>query len=151
MARSPLQHGTWLAICDGARALLVENVGDRQFPKLETRAHFAQENPPARELASSGPGRVFSSVGKRRGAVDQTDFHEQAEHDFLRKFADEMARAVKAHDIRSLYLVAPAKALGIMRSLLPDTVHRVLAGELDRDYVKMPLHEVERHLKAREP
>jgi protein required for attachment to host cells len=150
MAQSALQHGTWLAICDGGRALLVENVGDRQYPKLETRAHFAQENPPAREQASSGPGRVFSPAGNRRGAVEQTDFHEQAEQDFLRKFADETARSVKAHNIRRLYLIAPARALGTIRPYLGDGVRQVLAGEIDRDYVKMPLHEIERHLKALE-
>lgn len=150
MTKSPLQHGAWIAICDGAKALLVENQGDHTYPKLETRAHFSQENPSTHEQGSSPPGRAFSSAGGQRGAVEGSDFHDQAEHTFLRNFAAQVARAVLEHRITNLHLIAPARALGVMREALPPAVHRVLAGEIDRDYVKLPLHEIERHLLALE-
>ncbi|MBL6853681.1 MAG: host attachment protein [Alphaproteobacteria bacterium] len=150
MIESPLQHGAWLAICDGAKALLVENTGDHTYPKLETRAQYSQVNPATHEQGSSPPGRVFSSIGGRRGAVEETDYHRQAEHDFLNSFADHVAHAVEQHRIRKLFLVAPARALGIMRAALSPRVRHVLAGEIERDYGKMPLHEIEQHLAALE-
>jgi protein required for attachment to host cells len=148
--KSPLQQGAWLAICDGSKALLVENKGDHVYPKLETRAHFAQENPPSHEQGTAQPGRAFSSAGGRRGATEETDYHDQAEQAFLRNFATEVAHAVAQNKITNLHLIAPPRALHVMREALPAAVHRVLAGEIDRDYVKLPLHEVERHLLALE-
>lgn len=36
----------------------------------------------------------------------------------------------------------------MIRPHLSAATRRILIAELDRDYVKMPLHEVERHLSA---
>jgi len=150
MTNSPLQHGAWIAICDGSRALLVENKGDHVYPKLETHSHYTQENPSAHEQGSAQPGRAVNSVGGRRSAMEETDYHEQAEQAFLRNFAIQVARAVDDHRITNLHLIAPPRALHVMREALPASVRRVLASEIDRDYVKLPLHEVERHLLALE-
>ena len=52
-----LQQGTWLAICDGQKALLLENHGTRELPKLETREAFTQDNPAAHLQGSDEGGR----------------------------------------------------------------------------------------------
>lgn len=141
-----LNHGTWLAVCDGTKALLIENMGDKQFPKFETRESFKQDDPPTHMQGASPPGRAFGTVGNRRGAVEQTDFHQQAEEYFLREFAKTIDRAVYEHRIKSLMLIAPAHALGYMRSQLSAATHEIVVGELARDYVKLPLYEMESHL-----
>ena len=148
MPESLLRHGAWIAICDGQRALLLENKGDREFPKLETRDVFRQENPPTHLQGSAPPGRAFSPVGGRRSATEESDFHDLAEQDFLRRFAEKLNHSIGEHKIRALVLIAPARALGMVRPHLSATTRRVLIAELDRDYVKMPLHEIERHLSA---
>ena len=148
MPESLLRHGTWIAICDGQRALLLENKGDREFPKLETREVSRQENPPMHVQGSAPPGRAFSPTGARRSAIEEPDFHDQAEQDFLRRFAEKLDHSIGEHKIRALVLIAPARALGMVRPHLSAATRRVLVAELDRDYVKMPLHEVERHLSA---
>ena len=148
MPESLLRNGTWIAICDGQRALLLENKGDREFPKLETREVFRQENPPTHLQGSAPPGRAFNSMGDRRGATEESDFHDMAEQDFLRRFAEKLDHSIGQHKIRALVLIAPARALGMVRPHLSAATRRVLISELDRDYVKMPLHEVERHLSA---
>lgn len=148
MSESLLRHGTWIAICDGQRALLLENKGDREFPKLETREVSRQENPLMHVQGSAPPGRAFSPTGARRSAIEEPDFHDQAEQDFLRRFAGKLDHSIGEHKIRALVLIAPARALGMIRPHLSAETRRILVAELDRDYVKMPLHEVERHLSA---
>ena len=146
LPKMSLHHETWLAVCDGNKALLLQNQGDRAFPKLETREVFQQENPPAHLQGTDAPGRTFSSMGSRRSATEQTDFHVQAEQEFLRNFAQLLDSRVRAGDIRDLLLVAPAKSLGILRAALSPATQKLVSGELARDYVKLPLYEIERHL-----
>lgn len=146
VSKAALRHGNWLAICDGSRALLIENQGDHVYPKLEMREAMNASNPLTHEQGSAKPGRAFSAIDGRRAAVEETDMHLQAEMKFIRNFADYLER--KAHEkvISSIVLVAPARALGILREALGPATRRVLAGSLTRDYVRQPLYEIERHL-----
>lgn len=148
MSESLLRHGTWIAVCDGQRALLLENKGDREFPKLETREVSKQENPPTHLQGSAPPGRVFNSMGGRRGATEESDYHDLAEREFLRRFAEKLDRDIEKFKIYILVLIAPAKALGILRPHLSAATRKVMIAELDRDYSKMPLYDIERHLSA---
>jgi protein required for attachment to host cells len=142
-----LRQGTWVAVCDGRKALLLENKGTREYPKLETRAAFEQENPPTHVQGSAPPGRTINSAGGSHASVQETDTHDRAERTFLQTFASSVDRAVREQAIHSLILVAPARALGMIRPSLSAATRKVLSAELDRDYVKLPLHEIEHHLK----
>ena len=145
MHELPLRHGLWLAVCDGQKALLLENKGDRAHPKLETRQSFEQTNPPSHEQGSAPPGRAFSGIGQR-SATEESDFHQQQAAGFLAKFAALINNEVAAGRIAQLGLIAPAKALGLLRPLLSEETRKILQAELARDYVKKPLHEIERLL-----
>lgn len=148
MNRHILRQGTWVAVCDGRKALLLENKGSAEYPKLETREHFEHKSAATHLQGSSAPGRAFSSAGGRRGSVEQSDFHDQDEKAFLRKFAECIEAHARNHEIKSLVLVAPARALGMIRPVLAANTRQVLTAELDRDYVKMPLYEIEERLKV---
>lgn len=143
-----LRQGTWVAVCDGRKALLLENKGDAEYPKLETREHFEHKSDATHVQGSSAPGRAFSTAGGRRGSVEQSDFHDQDERIFLQQFAERLERHTRDHGIKSLILVAPARALGMIRPALSASTKQVLVAELDRDYVKMPLYEIEERLKG---
>ncbi len=78
-----IRNGEWVVVCDGAKALVLENAGDLKFPNLKTIEVFEQENLATRDLGTGAPGRSFSSVGAGRSAVEQTDWHDQAERSFL--------------------------------------------------------------------
>jgi protein required for attachment to host cells len=140
-----LEHGIWLAVCDGKKALLLENRGNPEFPKLETRETFQQDNPPTHEQGSAPPGRVFSSAG-RRAATEESDFHQQQEAAFLSNFAQVINRRAATGQISALALVAPARALGLLRPHLSTRARKLLVAELARDYMKMPVYEIERTL-----
>jgi protein required for attachment to host cells len=145
-SKAATRHGNWLAICDGTKGLLIENRGDHVYPKLETREVMTTSNPLTHDQGSDKPGRAFSAIDGRRAAVEETDLHMQAEQKFIRDFSDHVERKVREASIRSIVLIAPARALGILRESLGPSTRHILAGTLVHDYVRQPLYEIERHL-----
>src|SRR5262249_40944906 len=115
MANLRVHHGDWIVVCDGKKALVLENARDEKFLNLKTREVFDPPAPKPKELGPDAPGRAFSSVGSGRSAVEQTDWHTQEEDRFLRKLLDHIDAAVNAGQAKSLIVVAPPRALGVLR------------------------------------
>ena len=146
MAKSGLEHGIWVLICDGRKALFAENAGDAAAPDLKVRQTFEHPDRPTHELGTDRPGRVFATVGERRAATEPTDFHTLAEETFLKGLAAHLEKGVAENRIRALILAAPPRALGVLRETLAPSVRKVVRHEIEKDYVHMPIYEVERHL-----
>ena len=70
----------------------------------------------------------------------------QEEEKFLRKLAGHLDAAVKAGEAKSLILVAPPRALGVLRQAYSHNLRDALRAEIDKDFVKLPVHEIEKHL-----
>jgi protein required for attachment to host cells len=141
-----IRSGEWVVVCDGAKALVLENVGDAKFPNLKTLEVFEQKDLPTHELGTDVPGRAVNSVGNIRSAVEQTDWHDQAEKAFLTQLARHLDAAVAAGKPKSLIVVAPPRALGMIRPAYSQVVKAAVRAELDKDYVKLPVHEIEKRL-----
>jgi protein required for attachment to host cells len=45
-------------------------------------------------------------------------------------------------------LVAPPRALGVIRQAATPNLRKAVRAEIDKDYVRMPVHEIEKHLAA---
>ena len=148
MSKLKLHRGEWVVICDGAKALVLENAGDEMFPNLKTKEVYQQEDLPSREQGSDAPGRAFASVGSARAAMDETDWHEQSERRFLEKLAARLDAAVQSGETKSLVIAAPPRALGTLRQAYSQGLRNALTAEIDKDLVKMPVHEIEKHLAA---
>ena len=146
MSELLIRHGEWVVVCDGAKALVLENTGDFKFPNLKTVEVFEQKDLPTHELGSDAPGRSHSSLGHGRSAVEQTDWHDQSEHTFLAHLAKHLDSAIAAGKIKSLIMVAPPRALGMIRSCYSPALKRAVRVELDKDLVKQPVDRIERHL-----
>jgi protein required for attachment to host cells len=146
MTKMKIAAGAWVVVCDGGKALILSNAGDDKFPNLRTRASYRRENPPTHEQGTDAPGRAFASVGSARSAVGQTDWHEQAETDFLHRLADEVNEAIAAGATAHLFLVAPPRALGTLRQALAPAARQAVRLELDRDYTNLPPFEIEQRL-----
>ena len=146
MRELKIDKGGWIVVCDGAKALVLENAGGRMRPSLRTREVFDQPGPRTRELGTDKPGRSFSAVGSRRGAVEQTDWHKQEEERFLQRLAEHLDKAVLAGETKSLIVVAPPRALGVLRHTFTEHVRKVVEAEVEKDFARMPVHEIERHL-----
>ncbi len=141
-------EGEWVVVCDGSKALFLQNAGDAKFPNLQTREVLEQKVPPTSELGSDAPGRSYSSVGNGRSAVEQTDFHTQQEDEFLRSILAKLDTAILAGQIKSVILVAPPRAIGVLRQGYTHALKQAVREEIQKDYVKMPVYEIEKHLAA---
>jgi protein required for attachment to host cells len=141
-----IRNGEWVVVCDGAKALVLENIGDIKFPTLKTIEVHEQKNLPTHELGTDMPGRAYNSVGNLRSAVGQTDWHDQAERQFLTQLVQHLDAAVAAGKTKSLIVVAPPRALGMLRPAYSNALRGAVRAELDKDLVKMPVHEIETYL-----
>ena len=136
-------------VCDGARALLFRNAGDAELVNLETVEHFAVSVPPAHDLGTDRPGRVHQSHGAARSAVEMTDYHAQGEAEFLAAAAAELERVVMADKPKAVFVVAPPRALGVLRERYGAAIRAALSGEIAKDIAHLPTNEIERHLTGR--
>ena len=142
-----LIHGDeWVVVCDGAKALVLQNIGDTKFPNLKMREVFEQKDLPTHLLGSDKPGRAFSPAGRSHGTVEQTDWHNQAEQVFLTHLAQKLDAAVAAGKTKSIILAASPRALGMIRPAYSHAVRAALRAEVHKDLVKLPIHEIEKHL-----
>src|ERR1041384_6822701 len=145
MADVRVRSGEWVVVCDGAKALILENVGDATFPNLKTKEVHEQADPKTSEQGTDAPGRSINSNGSRRSAMEQTDWHDQAEHRFLAGLSKRLDAAVAAGETKSMILIAPPRALGVMRAACTPNLRHAVRAEIDKDYVKMPVREIEKH------
>ena len=146
MSAMSIHTGEWVVVCDGAKALVLENVGDAKFPNLKTLEVLEQKDLATHELGTDKPGRSYSSVGPGRSAVQQTDWHDQAEQAFLTHLVKHLDLAIAAGKTKSLIVVAPPRALGVLRPAYSHAVKAAVRAEVDKDLVKHPVHDIEKHL-----
>jgi protein required for attachment to host cells len=133
MGSLKIEQGEWIVVCDGAKALVLENVGDHVFPNLKTREVYEHEK---------------SKTRAPTGNAEQMDAQTESERTFLVDLAKRLDAAVTAGETKCMVIVAPPKALGILRQVYTPLLKNALRGEVDKDYVKMPVHEIEKHLAA---
>ena len=148
MSKLKIRQGDWVVVCDGRKALILENAGDDKFLNLKTREVFDHPDPKTHELGTDAPGRSFSSVGHGRSAVEQTDLHAQAEERFLQTLAAHLDAELKAGHTKSIVIVAPPRALGVLRPAYSHDLKKAMRTEIDKDLVRMPVHEIEKYLAA---
>ncbi len=148
MQKLRIRQGDWIIVCDGKKALVLENIGDDKFLNLRTREVYEHPDSKTHELGTDAPGRALNSLGTPRSAMEQTDWHTQEEERFLRTLAGRLDAAVNAGQAKSLILVAPPRALGVLRQTYSHSLRAALRAEIDKDFVKLPVHEIEKHLAA---
>jgi protein required for attachment to host cells len=146
MAELKIDHGAWIVVCDGAKALVLENAGNRKTPSLKTREVYEHDDRKTHELGTDKPGRSFSSVGNGHSAMEQTDWHDLEEQRFLAQLAARLDKAVLCGETPSLIVVAPPRAIGVLRKAFSSHVRQAVRAEVEKDYVKLPVDEITRHL-----
>ena len=148
MAILKIHQGDWVVVCDGAKALILENAGDGMHPNLKTKEVYGHTDAKTREQGADAPGRSVNSVGARRSAMEQTDWHDQDEKRFLTELAGRLDAAVTAGETKSVIMVAPPRALGVLRQAYSNGLRGAVRAGIDKDYVRMPVHEIEKALAA---
>jgi protein required for attachment to host cells len=146
MSQLLIHRDEWVVVCDGNKALVLENTGDAKFPNLKTVDVFEQKALATHELGSDAPGRSHSSLGHGRSSVEQTDWHDQAERAFLAQLVKHLDASLAAGKVKSLIVVAPPRALGVLRPAYTHALRAAVRAELDKDFVKLPIYQIEKHL-----
>jgi protein required for attachment to host cells len=138
---TPIDAITWLAALDGGKALIWRNEGFDDQPNLKLVDQAALDNPPAHDHESDRPGRI-SKTGGARSAVEHTDGHEQAKHDFVQSVIAGLNRAAEAGKFHRLVLLAPAPVLGEARPHYSAALKKGLV-ERERDVVHQSTEQIE--------
>jgi protein required for attachment to host cells len=141
-----LRQGTWVVVCDGRKTIVLENIGDEQYPDLRTKSALEAEDAPTSALGTDRPGRVHQSVGSARSGVEQTDWHDRDEQEFLHALAARLDKAVQAKAVTHLVIVAPPRALGVLRKAFSPHVKDAILAEIDKDLAAHPVSDIEKHL-----
>ena len=130
-------------VTDGRKTLFLRNHGDENQIDLRTEAHDEREDRKNREIKADGPGTQAQSFGYGRPAMEETDFHQQEEDRWVKDVADELKRRVLRQDFEALAIIAPPKALGLLRKDLHKEVERRVILTLNKEMTDRPIDQIE--------
>lgn len=148
MKTARLEHGIWVVVADGEKALFLRNEGDAQYPTLKVQREMHEENPPTREQGSDRPGRFNDGPTVHRSAVDDTDWHRVAKERFADEIAERLYKLAHRGEFDKVVLVAPPVVLGEMRRKLHKEVEDKVVGEIAKTLTNHSVGEIEKILLA---
>jgi protein required for attachment to host cells len=146
MSEIHMPHDALVLVGDGRKALFLRNHGDDKFPDLRVERVFLDPNPSTHDQGTDKPGRAFSSVDRRRSAIEGTDWHDLEEHRFAREIAAALERVVRQREVKALIIATPPRTLADLRDALHSDVKKCIIAEIAKDLTKHPVHEIEKHL-----
>ncbi len=148
MHKTTIPHDALIFVGDGTRAVFFRNRGSIQRPDLAVEAVLRQEDPPTREQGTDRPGRVHSSLGSQRSAVEDTDWHRLAEDRFASEVADALHRLARANHYQRLIVVAPPKVLGALRKVFHKDVRSRLEAEVPKELATYSMNDIKKELAS---
>ncbi len=136
-----MNGSTLILVADGRRARLYEEPR-RGADLIQRAAHdIADEDLYAPQ---DRPPRTFESATPHRSAMEKRDLHEAEEENFLRRVAGLVGEAMGAFD--HLVVIAPPRALGLLRAGLPEAAGAKIAHTLAKDVVSEDAVAIKRRL-----
>ena len=139
----PLPHLALVFVTDGRKLLFLRNHGDESRLDLRTEAHDEREDRKDHEIKSDAPGSSKQSFGWGRPALGETDFHQQDEDRWVKDAADQLKQRALRNDFDSLAIVAPPKALGVLRKELHKEVERRVVATFNKEMTDRPIADIE--------
>jgi protein required for attachment to host cells len=152
----PLPHNALVLVADGRKMLFFRNHGDGTQIDLRTEAHDEREDRYNREIRTDAQGSSPHSAGAAgsgigamggghvsRPAMEETDFHQQEEDRWVKEAADELKRRVLRNDFDALAIIAPPKALGVLKKSLHKEVEKRLVCTVNKEMSGRPVPDIE--------
>jgi len=139
----PLPHDALVLVADGRKMLFFRNHGDENQIDLRTEAHDARTERKDREIKTDAPGTVKQSAGYGRSTYEEPDFQQQEEDRWIKDAADELKTRVLRNDFEALAIVAPPKALGVLKKCLHKEVERRLVCTINKEMSGRPIPDIE--------
>jgi len=140
---------TWVVVADGMRARILKWEGASHFvPAVKDELYSASVHGFSRDLKSDAPGRAFDTgSGARHAMQPRHDPHELEKERFDRHVAAVVNDAAARKAFDRLVLVAPPKALGVLRDALGEPARKCVIGEVHKDLVRTPPDQLADHLR----
>ena len=138
-----LPNNALVLVVDGRKMLFFRNHGDENQIDLRTEAHDRREDRKDSEIKTDGPGAQGQSAGYGRDTMDETDFHQQEEDNWVKDAADELKKRVLRNDFDALAIVAPPRALGVLRKELHKEVEKRIVCTINKEMSGRPVPDIE--------
>ena len=139
----PLPHNALVLVADGRKMLFFRNHGDENQIDLRTETHGKRSDRKERDYRTDAPGTVKQSFGFGHSTYGETDFRQQEEDRWIKDAADELkARALRS-DFNALAIVAPPKALGVLKKCLHKEVERRIVCTVNKEMSGRPIPDIE--------
>ena len=132
-----------VVVTDGRKLLFLRNHGDENQIDLRTEAHDERADLSDSELKTDAPGTSFQSSSPGRSSYEETDFHQQEEDRWVRDAADELKKRALRNDFDALVIIAPPKALGVLRKDLHKEVERRVVATYNKEMTDRPVSDIE--------
>jgi protein required for attachment to host cells len=144
----PLPNNALVLVADGRKMLFFRNHGDEQQIDLRTEAHDEREDSKDRDLRTDAPGTAATAAASgggdtHRPAYSETDFHQQEEDRWIKEAAEELKKRVLRNDFDALAIVAPPKALGVLRKELHKEVEKRVVCTINKEMSGRPIPDIE--------
>ena len=139
----PLPHDALVLVADGRKMLFFRNQGDEEHIDLRTEAHDRREDRKDSEIKTDAPGGIHQSAGYGRSTYEEADFHQQEEDRWIKDAADELKERALRNDYDALAIVAPPKALGVLRKCPHKEVEKRLLCTVNKEMSGRPVPDIE--------
>ena len=139
----PLPHNALVLVADGRKMLFFRNRGDENQIDLRTESHDARQDRKDRYFKTDAPGTEKQSFGFGRSTYEETDFHQLEEDRWIKDAADELKARVLRGDFEALAIVAPPKALGVLKKCLHKEVQKRIVCAVNKEMSGRPIPDIE--------
>ena len=139
----PLPNNALVLVADGRKMLFFRNHGDENHIDLRTEAHDQRKDRKNREIKTDASGGTHQSAGDGHSTYEETDFHQQEEDRWIKDAAEELKRRVLRNDFEALAIVAPPKALGVLKKSLHKEVEKRIVCTVNKEMSGRPVPDIE--------
>ena len=138
---------TWVVVVDHQEAHAFANDGPGRGLQPVAGLSFRTHLKAGRDIMSDKPGRSFESGSAARHAVEpKTEPHREAGRRFINRVVDALKAASEKSEFDRLVVIAPPRALGEFRKLLPAPLKGKVVGETAEDLTKASRAAIEEHV-----
>jgi protein required for attachment to host cells len=139
----PLPHNALVLVADGTKVLFLRNHGDENQIDLRTESHDARQDRKERYFRTDAPGTVKQSFGFGHSTYEETDFQQQEEDRWIKDAAEDLKKRALRGDFDALAIVAPPKALGVLKKCLHSEVQKRVVCTVNKEMSGRPIPDIE--------
>lgn len=142
----PITRNGLVVVADGEHARFIRPASDSAL-HTQTTIDSTTAHQRSAEIGTDHPGAHFHSQSStHHSAPPRHDLHETEKKKFAHRIADAINSAASSGEFDDLVLAAPSHVLTEIREALDQAAATKLIGELARDLIKVPDHELQPHL-----